>query len=125
MKLLTEDAVDTFLKICQREIKKGKCYFVGDRKIKSKNHYVSAKQALLDLGIMRKEEIWNYVLQLTKKDCIKVDFDYDLKRDFNSEMYIFKKEIHSKIAYIKLTMRPSGIICLSFHEDSKKGGCKR
>ena len=118
MKLLTEDAVDTFLKICQREIKKGKCYFVGDRKIKSKNHYVSAKQALLDLGIMRKEE-------LTKKDCIKVDFDHDLKRDFNSEMYIFKKEIHSKIAYIKLTMRPSGIICLSFHEDSKKGGCKR
>ena len=77
---------------------------------------ISAKQALIDIGIMKVQDIWNYILELEADDCIKVDRDHDYSRDMNSEVYIFRKKINSKIVYIKLTMNDRGIICISFHE---------
>jgi len=113
---LTLDSVNAFLKLCRKEIEKGNCYFVGTRHINIKGKVISAKQALIDLGIMNIEDIWKYVSKLTKEDLVKVDFDYDSTRDTNSEIFIFKKIINKKLVYIKLTMRTKGIICISFHE---------
>ena len=110
------DAVNTFLKICKREIEKKNCYFVGDRAININGKKISAKQALIDIGIMKVQDIWKHILDLGIDDCIKVDRDHDYSRDMNSEVYIFRKKINSKIVYIKLTMNDRGIICISFHE---------
>ena len=65
---------------------------------------------------MKVQEIWKHILDLEVNDCIKVDCDHDSSRDMNSEVYIFRKMINSKIVYIKLTMNDRGIICISFHE---------
>ena len=118
MATLTEDAIEDFLKTCRKEIKKGNCYFVANRELKIKGRRKKAMQALYDLNIMSIDEIWDYILQLKKEDCIDVTFDHDSRRDTNSEIFIFKKKINGKNVYIKLTMRTSGIICISFHEDS-------
>lgn len=110
------DAVNSFLKTCKREIEKRNCYFAGYRTIDINGKKISAKQALIDIGIMKAQDIWKYILNLEVKDCIKVDRDRDYSRDMNSEVYIFQKTINSKIVYIKLTMNDRGIICISFHE---------
>ena len=80
------DAVNSFLKICKREIENKNCYFVGYRTITINGKKISAKQALIDIGIMKVQDIWKYVLNLKVSDCIK------------------------------LTMNDRGIICISFHE---------
>lgn len=110
------DAINSFLKICKREIEKKNCYFAGYRTININGKKISAKQALIDIGIMKVEDIWKHILNLGVNDCIKVDHDRDYSRDMNSEVYIFRKNINSKIVYIKLTMNDRGIICISFHE---------
>lgn len=110
------DTIDSFLKTCKNEIKKRNCYFVGYRKININGKIISAKQALIDIGIMKEKDIWNHILTLEKNDCIKIDRDRDYSRDMNSEVYVFKKIISSKIVYIKLTMSDRGVICISFHE---------
>ncbi len=110
------NAVKTFLKSCKREIKKKNCYFVGYRTITINGQKISAKQALIDIGIMKIQDIWKYILDLEVNDCIKVDRDRDYSRDTNTEVYIFQKIINSKLVYIKLTMNHKGIICISFHE---------
>lgn len=111
------EAVRYFLKICKKEVKKGNCYFVGNRIINMNGKFISAKQALLDIGIMNQKQIWEYILELKEEDCIKIDFDYDMRRDTNCEIFVFKKKINRHLVYIKLTMRSSGIICISFHKD--------
>ena len=116
LSILDLSTVDLFLKTCEIEIKKKNCYFVGYRKINMNGKIISAKQALIDIGIMKEKDIWNHVLTLEKTDCIKIERDRDLFRDMNSEVYIFKKNINRKIVYIKLTMNDRGIICISFHE---------
>ena len=113
---LDKSATESFLKICKREIPKGHCHFIN-RNLNINGRKVSSKQALLDLGIIKIAQIWDYILKLTVEDCIKVEADYDSKRDTNSEMYIFKINIESNKVYIKLTLRENGIICLSFHQD--------
>lgn len=112
---VTKSSIKYFLNICQKEIPKGNCYFIENRMIDMNGKVISAKQALLDIGILNKKQILNIILTLEEKDCIKVDFDKDHSRDTNSEIYIFKKEYNKNIIYIKLTMRKKGIICLSFH----------
>ena len=113
---LDRNSVKSFLAICRREIPKGNCRFV-QRKLKINGRIINSRQALLELGILNLKEAWEYVLTLKEEECVKVDFDYDRSRDMNSEIYVFKKNLNNKIAYIKLTMKSSGIICLSFHED--------
>ena len=110
------DAVNSFLKTCKKEIKKRNCYFAGYRTIDINGKKISAKQALIDIGIMKVEEIWKHILDLEVGDCKKIDRDRDHSRDMNSEVYIFKKSIYGKIVYIKLTMNDRGVICISFHE---------
>ena len=110
------DTVNSFLKTCKNEIKKRNCYFVGYRKININGKIISAKQALIDIGIMKEKDIWNHILTLEKSDCVKIDRDRDYFRDMNSEVYVFKKIISGKIVYIKLTMNDRGVICISFHE---------
>lgn len=65
---------------------------------------------------MKIDDIWKYVYTLDKYNCVKIDYDRDLTRDMNSEIYIFKKIINKKIVYIKLTLNNHGVICISFHE---------
>lgn len=113
------EATRIFLKMCKREISKGNCHLVN-RTININGKIINSKQALLNLGIMKKEQIWNYILELKVEDCIKVDIDYNKKMDNNTEIYVFKKIINKKEVYIKLTMRTSGVICISFHESYKK-----
>lgn len=119
---LDRSAVESFLKICRREIPKGNCYLVP------RNYIINGKkigfrQVLLDLGIMSLKEVWDFVLSLTVDDLIDIDFDRDKTRDTNSEIYEFKKKFGKVVVYVKLTLRENGVICLSFHEDyySKKG----
>ena len=83
------DAVNTFLKVCKREIEKKNCYFVGYRAINVNGKIISAKQALIDIGIMKVKDIWDYILDLKVDDCIKIDCDRDYSRDMNSEIYIY------------------------------------
>lgn len=115
MSTLDSSAISTFLKVAKKEIKKGNCHFIN-RTLTINGIKINSKQALLSLGIMNKKQIWEHILELQEKDCIKVDFERDKTKDMNSEIFIFKKKIKNKIAYIKLTMRKEGIICISFHE---------
>lgn len=117
---LNKDAVISFLKICKREIKRKNCHFAGYRVLNIDGKEISAKQALIDIGIMKLNDIWEYILELNYTDCIKIDHDRDYSRDMNSEIYIFKKIINGKDVYIKLTMNDRGIICISFHESYKR-----
>ena len=110
------DTVNSFLKTCKNEIEKRNCYFVGYRKININGKIISAKQALIDIGIMKEKDIWKHIQTLEPKDCIKIDRDKDYSRDMNSEVYIFKKIINGKMVYIKLTINDRGVICISFHE---------
>lgn len=112
---LDKSTISLFLTTCKKEIKKGNCHFIN-RNLIIKGKTVTSKQALLDLGIMNKKQIWSHILELCETDCIKIDFEKNPKRDMNSEIYIFKKKINNKMVYIKLTMRSEGIICISFHE---------
>lgn len=110
------DTVNSFLKTCKNEIEKRNCYFVGYRKININGQTISAKQALIDIGIMKEKDIWKHIQTLESKDCIKIDRDRDYSRDMNSEVYVFKKIINEKLIYIKLTINDRGVICISFHE---------
>ncbi len=117
---LDKDAVNSFLNICKKEIKRKRCIFVDYRILEINGKKISAKQALIDIGIMKISDIWNYVLKLTKEDCIKIDHDRDYLRDMNSEIYIFRKVINGKDVYIKLTINDKGVLCISFHESYKR-----
>lgn len=110
------DTVNSFLKTCKNEIDKRNCYFVGYRKISINGKVIYAKQALIDIGIMKEKDIWIHIKNLEAKDCIKIDRDRDYSRDMNSEVYVFKKIINGKMVYIKLTINDRGVICISFHE---------
>lgn len=112
---LDEDAVKIFLRVARREIEKNNVYFVGYRNVYSNGRKLNAIRALLDIGIMSSKEIWEYIYNLKESECIDVTTDYDLKRDYNSEIFIFKKQINKKMVYIKLTINNKGLLCLSFH----------
>ena len=113
---LDVETVNTFLKTCRNEIRKRNCYFVGYRSLNVNGKEISAKQALIDIGIMKISDIWQYISELEPSDCIKIDRDKDFSRDMNSEVFIFIKNINSKAVYIKLTINDKGVICISFHE---------
>lgn len=118
-KRLNQQTIQTFLNICNKEIKKGNCHLVN-RSIDLNGKKINSKQALLNIGILTKKQLWNYILDLKVSECLKVTFDHNKKMDNNSEIYIFKKKINQKEVYIKLTLRESGVICISFHESYEK-----
>ena len=112
---LDKEAIKVFLVTAKKEILKGHHQFINRTLIKN-GEKINSKQALLNIGIIKSKDIWNYILELNIQDCIKVDMDYDSKRDNNTEIYVFKKVINNKMVYIKLTIRMKGLICISFHE---------
>lgn len=118
LSVLDKDAVSLFLKIANKEIDRNNVYFVGYRMIESNGRIVNAKQALLDIGITNIKEIWSCIKKLEVCDCFRISRDRDSKRDYNSEMYEFKKFINKKLVYIKLTINDRGLLCLSFHLDN-------
>ena len=107
--------VNCFLVTAKKEIERNNVYFVGYRNVSYDNKIVNAKQALLDIGIVKVSEIWNYIKELKSNDCFRISRDRDFSRDFNSEIYEFKRIINRKNVYIKLTINNKGLLCLSFH----------
>lgn len=119
---LDNAALKYFLKISKDLIKKRKRIIVPrDYIINGK--IINYKQAIIDIGIVKTDDVWNYVLVLKESECINVSIDHDRKRDFNSEMFEFIKNINGKDVYIKLTLRTSRnndiLVCLSFHESNR------
>ena len=110
--------VNLFLITARREIDKNNAYFVYYRNVKSGNKVVNARQALLDIGVIKISEIWNYIKELQPSDCFRISRDRDFSRDFNAEIYEFKKIINRKNVYIKLTINDKGLLCISFHIDN-------
>lgn len=110
--------VNLFLITARREIDKNNAYFVYYRNVKSGNKVVNARQALLDIGIIKISEIWNYIKELQPSDCFRISRDRDFSKDFNAEIYEFKKIINRKNVYIKLTINDKGLLCISFHIDN-------
>lgn len=107
-------AVEDFLKMAAKEIKKNNVYLVQFKYINGKK--VKTEYLLKRIGIKNVKEIWEYILTLTKDDCIDISFDYDKSKDFNTEVFEFKKMINNKLVYIKLTIRDK-LVCMSFHID--------
>lgn len=114
---LDKKAVESFLKLCKKEVERKNVLFIKNRKINLNGRVLTVKQALAEIGIFKEKEIWKYILNLEEKDCIDVSNDYDPKRDFNTEMYEFIIYINGKKVYIKLTYR-NKVVCLSFHESN-------
>lgn len=116
--LKDKETAKDFLNTCRREIAKGNCIFIGYRTINIKGKNIPAKQALLDIGIMNKKQLWQHILELTEDECIDISFERDKNRDTNSEMFEFIKKINNFNVYIKLTINERGVVCLSFHESN-------
>ncbi len=118
---LDETALRHFLKISKDLIKSRKRTIVP-RDYEINGEIINYKQAIIDIGIVKIEDVWNYVLDLEESECIDVSEDNDYRRDFNSEIFEFIKEINGKAVYIKLTLRTSNnndiLVCLSFHESN-------
>ena len=119
---LDNAALKYFLKISKDLIKKRKRIIVP-RDYIINGEIINYKQAIIDIGIVKTDDVWNYVLDLKESECINVSIDHDRKRDFNSEMFEFVKNINGKDVYIKLTLRTSRnndiLVCLSFHESNR------
>lgn len=111
--------ITSFLQTVKKEIEKGNRIFLDFRCVDSNGKMVSAKQALIDIGITKSKYIWNYIKELTPRECFRISRDYDIKRDMNSEMFEFIKKINKNDVYIKLTLNDKGVVCLSFHISSK------
>ena len=114
---LDKNAVESFLKLCEKEVEMKNVLFIKNRKINLNGRILTARQALAEIGIFKEKEIWKHVMDLNVQDCISVSSDYDVFRDFNTEMYVFLKMINGKKVYIKLTYR-NKVVCLSFHESN-------
>jgi hypothetical protein len=108
-------AANDFLKMAAKEIKKKNVYLQPTKKVDGVIYRTTDLLRYLDIN--NANEVWDYILDLTKEDCVDVSIDYDFKRDTNTEVYEFKKTINGKLAYIKLTIR-NRLICMSFHEDN-------
>ena len=111
-------AVNSFLITARKEIDKNNAQFVYYRNVKSGNKVVNARQALLDIGIIKISEIWNHIKELQPSDYFRISRDREFSRNFNAEIYEFKKNINRKNVYIKLTINDKGLLCISFHIDN-------
>lgn len=113
------DMVERFLTITRKCIKKNQMILVNRNHIDIGGKIVNTKQALVDLEITI-QDMWKIISNLTSNDFIRVSFDYDIKRDNNSEIFEFVKEIKHISVYIKLTVdEVRGLVCLSFHRSNR------
>ena len=102
---LDKNAVESFLKLCEKEVERKNVLFIKNRKINLNGRILTARQALAEIGIFIEKEIWRHVMDLNVQDCISVSSDYDASRDNNTEMYVFIIYINNIKVYIKLTYR--------------------
>lgn len=116
---LDNKTVEIFLKQIDKELKKGHLRIIS-RKVDIGDKIVNHKQALLDLKIYSVEELKEKLYNLKIEDCFRVSFDYDITRDYNSEIFEFRKKVNGIQAYIKLFIDRNGVVCFSFHR-SKEG----
>ena len=89
-------AVNLFLITARKEIDKNNAYFVYYRNVKSGNKVVNARQASLDIGIIKISEILNHIKELQPSDYFRISRDREFSRNFNAEIYEFKKIINRK-----------------------------
>ena len=80
-----------------KEIDKNNAYFVYYRNVKSGNKVVNARQASLDIGIIKISEILNHIKELQPSDYFRISRDREFSRNFNAEIYEFKKIINRKM----------------------------
>jgi len=116
---LDNKTVELFLKQMRKELKKGHLRIIP-RKVDIGNKIINHKQALLDLKIYSVEELKDELYNLKIEDCFRVSFDYDITRDYNSEIFEFRKIVNGILAYIKLFIDRDDVVCFSFHR-SKEG----
>ena len=81
----------------RKEIDKNNAYFVYYRNVKSGNKVVNARQASLDIGIIKISEILNHIKELQPSDYFRISRDREFSRNFNAEIYEFKKIINRKM----------------------------
>ena len=81
-------AVNLFLITARKEIDKNNAYFV---------YYRNARQASLDIGIIKISEILNHIKELQPSDYFRISRDREFSRNFNAEIYEFKKIINRKM----------------------------
>ena len=84
-------AVNLFLITARKEIDKNNAYFVYYRNVKSGNKVVNARQASLDIGIIKISEILNHIKELQPSDYFRISRDREFSRNFNAEIYEFVK----------------------------------
>lgn len=113
--------VKSFLKIVRTEIEKRNFILVPRKDIDIGSRIVNYKEALLDLGVDIKD-VPKYICNLNENECIKIELDYDKKRDMNSEWFIFLTIINGINTYIKISINNEGIVCLSFHRSKYERG---
>lgn len=113
--------VESFLKMVRNEIKKRNFMLIPRKDIDIGDRIVNYKEALLDLEVNIKD-VPNYICELNSTDCIKIEMDYDKKRDMNSEWFIFLKIINEINTYIKVSINCYGVVCLSFHRAKYERG---
>jgi hypothetical protein len=97
-----------FLRQAKELIASGRTYF-------SKRNDYDTTQALFDLGIENKKDVWRQIMKLQPSDQYKPP-EFDL-RGSGELVWFFKKELNGKIAYIKLTIDQNLCICISFHPE--------
>ena len=91
-------AVNLFLITARKEIDKNNAYFVYYRNVKSGNKVVNARQASLDIGIIKISEILNHIKELQPSDYFRISRDREFSRNFNAEIYeLLKKIINRKM----------------------------
>ena len=90
-------AVNLFLITARKEIDKNNAYFVYYRNVKSGNKVVNVRQASLDIGIIKISEILNHIKELQPSDYFRISRDREFSRNFNAEIYEFKKIINRKM----------------------------
>lgn len=111
--------IESFLNTARNCIKKRKMTLVNRNNIDIGGKIVNTKQALVDLE-MSMDDVWTIVSKLTSNEFIGISFDHDTKRDNNSEIFEFIKEIRNTKIYIKLTIDEiRGLVCLSFHRSNR------
>ena len=90
-------AVNLFLITARKEIDKNNAYFVYYRNVKSGNKVVNARQASLDIGIIKISEILNHIKELQPSDYFRISRDREFSINFKAEIYEFNIIINSKL----------------------------
>ncbi len=116
---IDRQAVIFFLNLVKREVFKGNLVLIPRNNIQYDGKTVNYKQALIDLGIVNKRQVAMYISNLGVDDCFNISHDYNLKKDYNDDMYEFITYVNNIKTYVKLTINNYGVLCISFHKSDR------